>query len=210
MAAPLAGGRATAIRAELAQVLLQSRQYDDAAREYRALLQHSPSNRSYRLNLARALAWGERFPEAEAELRILAAQQPGNPTVDALQISVRKALSPPAYQAARWLAERPGSPEYRRILARALARDGRTAEAFAHYDTLLAQRRAADLLLERAYVHLQRRNHANAETDLVDVDQHGSDGGGAGAAGGFEALAGRPGIGSLALQSRARIAADIA
>ena len=33
--------RATAIRAELAEVLLQSRQYDDAAREYRALLRLS-------------------------------------------------------------------------------------------------------------------------------------------------------------------------
>src|SRR5262245_49053209 len=93
------GGRTIAIREELAQVLLQSRQYDAAAREYRALLGKQPSNRSYRLNLARALAWGERFAEAEHELRTLAAQQPRSATVDSLLLSVRAALEPPSYQA---------------------------------------------------------------------------------------------------------------
>lgn len=163
---PASGTRAVAIRAELADVLLQSRQYDDAAREYRALLRNDPKNRAYRLNLARALAWGERFEEAEAELRALSAQQPGNIRITALLLTVRQALSPRADVAAQWLAERAGSPEYRRILARALARDGRLVEALAQYDTLIQQQRSADLFLERAYIHLERRNHAAAETDL--------------------------------------------
>ncbi|HEU4997148.1 MAG TPA: tetratricopeptide repeat protein [Gemmatimonadaceae bacterium] len=164
--APAAGPRSVAIRAELADVLLQSRQYDDAAREYRALLRNDPRNRSYRMNLARALAWGQRFEEAEAELRVLSVQQPGSASIASLLLTVRQAMSPSAEIAATWAAERPGSPDYRRILARALARDGRHEEAVAQYDTLIAQQRTAGLFLERAYINIERRNHAAAESDL--------------------------------------------
>ncbi|MGH7679191.1 MAG: tetratricopeptide repeat protein, partial [Gemmatimonadaceae bacterium] len=158
--------RNRAIRAELAEVLLQSKQYDDAAREYRALLYAEPDNRAYRLNLARALAWGRRFREAEGELRILASRQPGNPVVEALLVTVRKALTPSANEAAQWVEERPGSADYRRIFARALAREGRPDEALRQYDLLLPQQRSAELLLERAYLHVEQHNNSEAETDL--------------------------------------------
>lgn len=163
---PPSGPRAVAIRAELADVLLQSRQYDDAAREYRALLRNDPRNRAYRLNLARALAWGQRFEEAEAELRVLSAQQRGSAAIASLLLTVRQAMLPSAEVAAKWAAEHPGSPDYRRMLARALARDGRREEAVAQYDTLIAQQRMADLFLERAYINVERRNHSAAEADL--------------------------------------------
>lgn len=158
--------RATAIRAELAGVLLQSRKYDDAAREYATLLQSEPRSRVYRLGLARALAWGGRLREAERELTTLSTHHPGDPTAESLLISVRSGLKPRAGEAANWLAQRPHSAQYRRILARALARDGRTRESLAHYDTLLFARPLPDVLVDRAYVHLERRDVANAERDL--------------------------------------------
>lgn len=48
----------TNVRAELAAVLLQSKKYGEAAREYRALVSRDAGNTDYQLGLARALAWG--------------------------------------------------------------------------------------------------------------------------------------------------------
>jgi tetratricopeptide (TPR) repeat protein len=162
----LASTRAMTIRAEMAGVLLQSKRYDEAAREFAVLLAFDPNNRAYRLGLARSLAWGERSREAEQQLIILLRDRPGDATVESLLHSVRADLAPGSREAAQWLAERPGSPTYRRILARALTREGRTDDALAHYDTLLRARPAADLFVERAYVHVAGRDFAAAERDV--------------------------------------------
>lgn len=162
-----AEARAMAIRAELANVLLQSRQYREAASEFRALLELDPGNMQFRLGLARALAWGGRSREAESELLELRRERPADLAVDSLLVSVRTALQPRVAEAEEWLAERPGFPPYRRALARALTRAGRTGEALAHYDTLFAQGRTSELYLERASVHLERRDHRAAEADIA-------------------------------------------
>ena len=126
---------------------------------------------SYRLNLARALAWGERFAEAERELARLADQQPGNAAIGALQLTVRMALKPPSHQAARWLAGEPRSTEYRRILARALTRAGRFVEALAQYDTLLRSCATRSCSSSARTCTCERRDHAAAETDPERVDR---------------------------------------
>src|SRR5438309_2308662 len=74
----------SAVRAELATVLLQSGRYDEAAREFRRLLVGDPNNFDYRLGLAHALAWGDHPREAERELAQLAAKRPGTPGLDSL------------------------------------------------------------------------------------------------------------------------------
>lgn len=160
----LAGSRATAIRAELAAVLLQSKRYDDAAREYSVLLGTNPRNRAYRLGLARALAWGGRLRDAEAQLLILGRQQPGDPVVEQLLSSVRLGMTPSSREAAAWLAERP-TPLYRQILARAYTRERRRDDALAQYDMLLRTRATPELYVERAHLHLDRKDYAAAERD---------------------------------------------
>jgi len=128
---------ATTVRAELAAVLLQSKRYAEAAREYRALLVREPSNFDYRLGLARALAWGDQPREAERELRVLQSRKPPRLAVDTLLRQVREALKPTATEAAGWVRERPDYAPYRLAYARALAgeRDGRTAAI--QYDSLM-------------------------------------------------------------------------
>ena len=127
----------TSVRAELAAVLLQSRKYDDAAREYRALLSRDTANLDYRLGLARALAWGGHPREAERELRPLQARHLQIMTVDSLLRSVREAMDPRSSEAAGWVAERPTYAPYRVALARAFARERFGRLAAAQYDTLL-------------------------------------------------------------------------
>ena len=136
------------VRAEMAAVLLQSRRYDEAAREYRALVTRDPANYAYRLGLARALAWGKRPREAERELRTLNAQRPQDREVDQLLRSVRQAFEPTAQEAAGWLNSRPGYLPYRRALARALVREGRAGAALQHYEILLAADSSAELKRE--------------------------------------------------------------
>ena len=126
----------TTVRAELAAVLLQSKKYDDAAREYRALLARDASNVDYRLGLARALAWGDQPREAEIELRALQAKRVQPATVDTLLRSVRDAMEPRASEAATWVAERRDYAPYRLAYARALAREHYNWIASAQYDTL--------------------------------------------------------------------------
>ncbi|HEY0810494.1 MAG TPA: tetratricopeptide repeat protein, partial [Longimicrobiales bacterium] len=129
---------ATQVRVELAAVLLQSRRYDEAAREYGAILVRQPNNFAARLGLARALAWGERFREAEAELRVLRGQRPRDRDVLTLLRSTRENLEPRAVEAGMWLAEEPNYQPYRVILARALMREGKPREAIGHYEWLLS------------------------------------------------------------------------
>lgn len=128
-----------AVRAELAAVLLQSKKYDDAAREYRALLARDDSNTEYRLGLARALAWGDHPREAEIELRALQAKRVQPATVDSLLKAVRDAMEPRAAEAATWVAERRDYAPYRLAYARAAARERYTYIASAQYDTLIAR-----------------------------------------------------------------------
>lgn len=158
--------RAQAIRAEMAAVMLQSRRYHEAAREYRVLLAADPTNVSYRLALARALAWGSRPREAEAEIGALMALRGSDPALEQLLVAVRGQLRPSSSEAAGWLRERPGTLEYRQMLARALAREHRTTEALAQYDTLVSWRPSPAHFLERAYVHVDRRDYAAAQRDV--------------------------------------------
>src|SRR5262245_43633998 len=130
------------IRAELAAVLLQSGRYAEAAREYRLLVQREPQNRSYRLNLARALAWGNQPREAEPILAQLHREQPVDGAIASLLRSTRDAFEARAAEAAAWVGEEPGYRPYRVALARALARERLLGLAAAQYDTLL---RTADL-----------------------------------------------------------------
>lgn len=170
--------RALAIRAEMASVLLQSKRYDEAAREYRVLLAHSPRNYTHRLNLARALMWGNRPREAEHELSVLISQRGREPQLEAMLLGARQQLQPSADEAQAWLRERRSSLEYRRILARALTRERRSAEALAQYDTLILQRPSPGHFLERAYVHASRRDFDAAERDVAASLQLGPTGGG--------------------------------
>lgn len=139
---PKRGERAPAtpaVRAELANVLLQSGRYDEAVREYRVLLARHPESYDYRLNLAKALAWGEHPREAERELELLVAKRPGVPAVDSLLRTVRDAYDPSAAEAAGWLGGDPTYAPYRVALARALAREKMPRLAIAQYDTLLTR-----------------------------------------------------------------------
>ena len=148
-----AEARALAIRAELAEVLLQSKRYEEAAREYRSLVKADSANRRYRLGLAQSLAWGGRYRDAERELRVLAAARPADLAVDTLLRSVRASMRPSPKEAAQWVAERPRHAPYRLALARALARDGQHRAALVHFDTLLTTAPTQGLLREMAAVH---------------------------------------------------------
>jgi hypothetical protein len=167
--------RALAIRAEMASVLLQSKRYDEAAREYRVLLAYNPRNHGHRLNLARALMWGNRPREAERELVVLVTQRGREPGLESLLLDARQQLRPSANEAAAWQRERP-SVEYRRILARALARERRSGDALAQYDTLIRLRPSPGHFLERAYVHAERRELDAAERDVSASIQLGATG----------------------------------
>jgi len=129
----------SAVRAELATVLLQSGRYDEAAGEFRVLLAADPNNFEYRLGLAHALAWGDHPREAERELSQLLAKRPGTPGLDSLLRVVRDAYDPRAVDAAQWVASDPFYAPYRLALARALAREHMPHLAIAHYDTLLSR-----------------------------------------------------------------------
>lgn len=168
--------RALAIRAEMASVLLQSKRYDEAAREYRVLLAYDPRSYSHRINLVRALMWGNRPRDAERELSVLITQRGREPQLEAMLLDARQQLRPSAAEAHVWLRERPNSLEYRRMLSRALARERRTTEALAHYDTLILRRPSPGHFLERAYVHAARRDLDAAERDVSAALQLGPSG----------------------------------
>ena len=153
---------ASAVRSELAAVLLQARRYDEAAREYRVLLAREPRNISARLGLARALAWGKRPREAEGELRILSAQRPSDPEIEGLLRSVRESLEPRSREAAAWLAQRPNYTPYRRALARALVREGKARAALPHYEQLLTSDLSTTLVNEAAHAQAAAGEHARA------------------------------------------------
>jgi tetratricopeptide (TPR) repeat protein len=143
-------GNSSSVRAELAAVLLESGKYSDAAREYRSLLGREPSNYTYRLALARALAWGGSFREAERELTLLGRQRPNDPDLDQLEQLVRPNLEPSSYEASQWVAQRPYYQAYRVALAQALVREHQPRAAITVYDTLLAINPSGTLLRELA------------------------------------------------------------
>jgi tetratricopeptide (TPR) repeat protein len=127
------------IRAELAAVLLQSGRYSEAAREYRLLLAREPRNRSYKLNLARALAWGNQHEEAEQLLTELHREQPADVGIVTLLRATRAAFEPRATLAATWVGDDPSYAPYRLALARALVQERMFGLATAQYDTLLSR-----------------------------------------------------------------------
>ena len=148
----------SSVRAELGAVLLESGKYSDAAREYRSLLERDPRNYSYRLALARALAWGGSYREAERELTLLSRQRANDPDIDQLEQLVRPNLEPSSYEASRWVAERPYYPPYRVALARALVREHQPRAAIAVYDTLLARNPSAALVRDLAAAYSEARD----------------------------------------------------
>lgn len=162
---PQAPSDQTAVRAELAAVLLQSKKYDDAVREYRALLTRDPSNSDYRLGLARALAWGNHPRDAERELKTLQSQHAQAATVDTLLRKVREAIEPTSSEAAAWVAERRDYAPYRLAYARALANERYDWIAAAEYDTLIAGTGGSGQLPD---VLILRREQANALLDAGD------------------------------------------
>jgi tetratricopeptide (TPR) repeat protein len=161
-APPAEPGDARGVRAEMAAVLLQSRRYDEAAREYRLLVARNPSNTSYRLGLARALAWGKRPREAERELRILRKQRPTDREVETLLRSVRESFEPGVQEAMGWLAERPDYMPYRRALARALLRAGDARSAVQHYDRLLLADSSLAIRREAVYAQVAAGDYERA------------------------------------------------
>lgn len=169
------GKSQTTIRAELAAVLLQSRRYAEAAREYRLLVQREPANRSYRLNLARALAWGDQPREAEPILAQLHREQPVDGTIVTLLRSTRDAFEPRAAEVAAWVGEEPGYRPYRIALARALAREHLFGLAAAQYDTLLrtsdfgATPSVATLRLELADVYARSGDWTSGARGLREL-----------------------------------------
>ncbi|MGH7482482.1 MAG: tetratricopeptide repeat protein [Longimicrobiales bacterium] len=162
---PVPSAEAVAIRSELAALLLSSGRYDEAAREYGRLLRLDDSEEN-RLGLARALAWGGRFREAEPHLRVLAVQRPRDAAVDSLVRSVRANLEPDVAEAKSWVAERPSWMPYREALVRALIADGRVDDALTQIDLILATEPDPDLLVQRARILILRREPAAAEEDL--------------------------------------------
>ena len=162
------------VRAEFASVLLQSRRYDEAAREYRMLLERNPDRFEYRLGLARALAWGEHHREAEVELVRLATSRgagAANAEITTLLRSARASFDPRAVEAAGWVTSDPFYAPYRLSLARALAREGMPRLAIAHYDTLLVRGGLAGtdrstLVREMAEAFVSARDLTGGETAL--------------------------------------------
>ena len=142
------GPPATAVRAELAALLLESGKYAEARREYHALVNADRRNYAYRLGLARTLTWGGWYRDAETELRILAAMRPGDPVVVDLQQLVRTNLRAYSEEARQWVRERPGYLPYRVALARALLREGQARAAVAEYVAVLTTNPTPELLRE--------------------------------------------------------------
>ena len=132
-----AEARSLAIRAELAEVLLQSQRYSEAAREYGRLVAADSTNTKYRLGLAQSLAWGGKYREAERELKTLAVTRPRDAAVDTLLRSVRQSMQPRSREAAEWVREQPRYTPYRFALARALVRERQHRAALVQYDSLL-------------------------------------------------------------------------
>jgi tetratricopeptide (TPR) repeat protein len=153
-----------AVRAELAAVLLESGKYSDAAREYRWLVQTDGRNSAHRLGLVRALAWGGSYREAERELRLLAAQRRGDPTVEELQQLVRTNLEPDSREARQWVFERPSYAPYRIALARALVRERQPRAAIAEYDRLLAANPTPALLRDLGDAYAAAKDRAGGIT----------------------------------------------
>ena len=149
------------IRAEYASVLLQSKKYDEAVVEYRRLVGSDPSSFDYRLGLARALAWSNKHHEAERELSRLRSQRPGHADVEQLTRTVRAALDPSSSQARSWVADDPRHLPYRIQLARAYAREGRSRQAAAQFDTIFRFGARDELAREAAA--------ANADAERFDV-----------------------------------------
>ena len=147
-----------AIRSELAALLLNTKQYADAATEYRKLIAADNKEVAYRLGLARALAWGEKPRAAERELLQIARDFPGDTAAASLLVAVRDAFEPSAEEALIWVEERPDYLPYRLALARAYVRELKYPRAFAQYDTIVQMSPTVTMLAEAAAAHSAGRD----------------------------------------------------
>lgn len=144
-------------RAEYAAALLAAGEHADAAREYDRLLARDPNRGDWQLGAARARLWGGKPAEA------LAVVGAGPDSVRAaLRRQARMALDLGVPEATAWVAEDPGDPDARLVLARALARAGNPRQALVHYQHAAAARPTAALWAEVAGV-------ASAAPDSVAV-----------------------------------------
>jgi Flp pilus assembly protein TadD len=120
-----------------------------------ALLETSPAPETEPdlvLELVDNLFWAERFIEADDSLEPLTRLRPDDVSLDSIRSRIRRSFDPSVEVATTWL-ERRDSPLERLVLARALARENRDAEALDHYRRASASVAAGDsLLLEIAAV----------------------------------------------------------
>ena len=138
------------IRAELAALLLNNKEYERAAMEYRTLIAVDPKKVEYRLCIARAHVWGEKPRAAERELMQIVREFPGDTAAASLLVSVRDSFEPSAEEALAWVEERPDFLPYRLALARAYTREQKFPRAFAQYDTIIAMSPTVAMLTEAA------------------------------------------------------------
>lgn len=147
-----------AVRAELAQMLLNTGSFALAEGEYRLLLARDNRNLAFRLGLVRALAWGDKPRAAERELVPIVKQFPADTSLASLLASVRGSFEPGSEEALVWTEERPDYVPYRLALARAYVREKKYSLAFAQYDMVVAATPTVATLLEAASAHAAARD----------------------------------------------------
>jgi tetratricopeptide (TPR) repeat protein len=125
-----------AVLAEYARALLAQGAHAEAARRFGMLAAREPGVAAWRLGQARALAWDGRGREALAVLH--GAPEDGAGEVAALRRRLREELELSVAEARAWSLEAPDDAAAQLALARALAREGRPAEAVAAYERLAA------------------------------------------------------------------------
>jgi tetratricopeptide (TPR) repeat protein len=125
-----------AVLAEYARALLAAGAHAEAARRFGMLAAREPGVAAWRLGQARALAWDGRGHEALATLQGAPADGAGD--VAALRRQLRAALELSLAEARAWTLEAPDDAAAQLALARALAREGRAADALAAYERLAA------------------------------------------------------------------------
>ncbi|MFP4624676.1 MAG: tetratricopeptide repeat protein, partial [Gemmatimonadota bacterium] len=148
----LAWAPSPALARERAKVLAWAERYGEAADALAAI--GDEADVETMLERARLLWWADRPREADSLLSLVLARHPDAAEARELQDLVRPSVEPALDVATRWVQERPGDPFSRLWLARVLVREGRQAEALAHYRAALGRAGTAEpeVLLEAAGV----------------------------------------------------------
>jgi len=142
-------------RLELADLLAGTGRFDDAAKQYRKVLDAQPGNVAASQGLARVLAWTGHGGEAAG----LFAKLPGDSlTADDRMLLAdyhigRKEYAKAVAQLDAILAERPEADDARLRLAQVLSWDGKLKESIEQYETLL-KRHPDDIQVRRKYAQV--------------------------------------------------------